>query len=170
MIKVQHNFLDYINNIHEHIKSLEYFDCEEYYQHMEGPHTWPGKRTLCFSKVYPMLYLHIRSAIKRILVPDIDSYSDIIILSAVKNAEDQKSDWIHKDFGETILIYTGKTDLNSGTDFFAEKSDEPILSCKYVKNTALYFNGDIRHQGVNCYGTNMEDSRYTINCFLHKTL
>jgi len=167
MIKVYYNFLDYINYVHEHILNLNYYSCKEYHDHIEGPHTWPGKRSLCFSKSYPMLYLYVRSNLKKI-IQDIDDYNYVTILSAYRSAKDNDEDWIHKDQGETVLIYTGTTNLNSGTSFYSENSNDEILSCKYVRNTALYFVGDIRHKASNSFGNKKENSRYTINCFLKK--
>ena len=82
--------------------------------------------------------------------------------------EDDEKDWIHKDQSfASILIYLSETNLLSGTCLYDE-SKNITNTINFVQNRAFLFNGKTNHMALNNHGTDINNGRLTLNCFIYK--
>ena len=63
------------------------------------------------------------------------------------------------------MVYLSKTNLSSGTVLY-DQNKQPTTTIGFVQNRALLFNANIWHRSLNNHGSNIDDGRLTLNCFL----
>ena len=170
MITIRYDFIPYINQVYSFCKKrVTLYKVEEHPEHKdpETKSTWPGKRSLNLSEEEPFLYLQLMNLVENKFNLVFSNYKSLDAYIHLRLEEDDAEDWIHTDTGDTILIYLSPTNLSSGTSFYSDDEQE-ISAVKFVQNTALFFNGQIKHKSVSNYGENLEDGRMTINIFCNK--
>jgi hypothetical protein len=166
-IKIIYNFFDFSNLIYENCKKLNFYTLEEMHKIIPGTYDWPGKRTLPFETENPFLHLHILSYLKLNGI-DVDDYKKINTYAHIRLAEDEEKDWIHRDNCDTALIYLSNTNLDSGTQFFADDQENKISEANFVQNTCVYFEKGLYHTSFGNHGHTIEDARMTLNIFMFK--
>ena len=83
--------------------------------------------------------------------------------------EDDKKDFVHTDdpYLFTLMIYLSETNLKSGTGLFDTiTSKKPNTIVDFVQNRAFLFNSKIPHKSLHNYGSNINNGRLTLNCFI----
>ena len=166
-IKIIYNFFDFPNLIYENCKKLNFYTPEEMVKVSGFSGSWAGKRTLPLETESPFLHLHILSYLKLNGI-DVDKYKKIFTHAHTRLAEDEEKDWIHKDNSNTALIYLSNTNLNSGTQFFADDLENEISKANFVQNTCVYFEKGLYHTSFGNHGYSIEDARMTLNIFMFK--
>ena len=170
MITIRYDFIPYINQVYSFCKKrVSLYKVEEHPEHKdpETDSTWPGKRSLNLSEEEPFLYLQLMNLIENKFNLVFSNYKSIDAYIHLRLKEDDTKDWIHIDPTDTILIYLSPTNLSSGTSCYSD-DDKEIAAIKFVQNSALFFNGQIKHKSLSNYGENLEDGRMTINIFCKK--
>ena len=170
MIDIRYNFIPYIDQVYSLCKNkISLFKVEDHpeLKNQETTDSWPGKRSLNLSEVEPFLYLHLMHLIKNNFNLVFSNYSSMDAYVHLRLKDDDAADWIHTDTGDTMLIYLSPTNLSSGTSFYSDDEKE-ITTVKFVQNSVLFFNGQIKHKSISNYGENSEDGRMTINIFCKK--
>ena len=170
---VVENFFDNLNIIEEELKKIPLYNLEEMQSLIKAGDDktgqWPGRRSLCLNEASPFLFNLIvkekKEKFKNIFANSKWSISSHIHL---RLKSDDKNDWIHRDVWDYGMLIYLNNNLQSGTNFYPDDSDEPNMVVKCVKNRAILFNGDIRHRSMKNFGNNIEDGRLTINLFLKK--
>lgn len=169
MINIRYNFIPYINQVYNLCKNkIPLFEVKDHPElkdnEMMKTISWPGKRSLNLSEAEPFLYLQLMHLIENQFNLVLSNYSSIDAYIHLRLKEDDAEDWIHTDPGDTILIYLSPTNLSSGTSFYSDDEQE-ITTVKFVQNSAVFFNGQIKHKSLSNYGENLEDGRITVNIF-----
>ena len=170
MIDIRYDFIPYIDQVYSSCKNkISLFKVEDHSElnNQETTDSWPGKRSLNLSEVEPFLYLQLMHLIESKFNLVLSNYKSIDAYIHLRLKEDDTKDWIHIDPTDTILIYLSPTNLFSGTSFYSD-DDKEIAAIKFVQNSAIFFNGQIKHKSVSNYGENLEDGRMTINIFCNK--
>jgi|TARA_E500000318_G_scaffold17525_1_gene17783 hypothetical protein len=166
-IKIIYNFFNFPNLIYENCKKLNFYTFQEMNKIIPINGDWPGKRTLPFETENYFLHLHILSYLKLNGI-DVDKYNEIYTHAHIRLAEDEEKDWIHRDDGDTALIYLSNTNLDSGTQFFADDKEHKIAKANFVQNTCVYFEKGLYHTSFGNHGHTIEDARMTLNIFMFK--
>jgi hypothetical protein len=170
MINVRYNFIPNVSQIYNLCKNkIPLYKVEDHPGHQDNKTTdsWPGTRSLDLAESEPFFYLNLMDLIKNKFNIVYSNYVSIDAFVHLRLKNDDHKDWIHTDQTDTILIYLSPTNLLSGTSFFSDDEQE-ISNVKFVQNSAVYFDGQIRHKSISNYGDNIDDGRMTINIFCHK--
>ena len=146
------NFFDNFRLIENKFKDARLYSLSEYNKKFKKEkkfyESWPGKRSSPLVNYNPFLY-------------------NLIMKELFK--KDDNLDWIHTDSGEgythTLMVYLSKTNLSSGTVLY-DQNKQPTTTIGFVQNRALLFNANIWHRSLNNHGSNIDDGRLTLNCFL----
>lgn len=167
--KTIYNFFDplYVDSIYNECKKLKFYSLEEYEQKFGSIGTWPGQRTEPFIRSNPIFYSYLASILKN---HDIyfENYREAFAACHIRYAEDEKKDFIHKDDADTVIIYLSRTNLESGTKFYADDLKSEISCSRFVQNSAVFFKQGMAHGSFGNHGNNIDNVRMTINIFLHK--
>tara|TARA_X000001036_G_C20690132_1_gene809089 strand:- start:197 stop:736 length:540 start_codon:yes stop_codon:yes gene_type:complete len=175
MIYIIDNFLDKksFNLINQEIKQMDFFD-KDNDVNIANDADYPGVRTEDWSVKYPLIDNYVIRLLERSGSPFTQGSWVQNQYAYLKLAKDEKNEYKHTDpYDWAYLIYMSKTNLNSGTKFFAtldkEKKFKPlegeIASASFVQNRLVMFNSNIVHRSWGDYGTNFANGRLTINGF-----
>jgi hypothetical protein len=164
-ILVVDNFFDNFRDIEKAFYQHEFFSKENYpADKNEFQGNWPGFRTQLLNKCNPFLdQLFIQTFLKKIDYNNTRFWVSSYLHSRWKDMKD----WIHKDDVKSQfsgLVYLSPTNLESGTRFYDDKENE-IADIKFVQNRFVFFNGNYNHMSIGNHGTNIENSRLTLNAF-----
>jgi hypothetical protein len=168
MIKIVDNFLDFPFEYYQLCKKLNFYNMDDFKEVTGDSNHYPGLRTNFLHKEYPFLYYAILSQIKNKLVP-IKNYISIKSHAQLRLDVDSSKDWIHKDYGDTVLIYLSNTNLNSGTAIYETNNGNDFRETamiKYVQNRAVFFSEGTFHQAINSHGKDINDGRLTLTFFM----
>ena len=172
-INVEYNFLPNIDkfyNLCKEIPLYSYFEHPHINPEEERKHSiWPGMRSCSLNNEEKFLELFMTElAINKFKI-NMEKYHEIASFIHVRFDEDNKTDFVHQDWGsDSLILYLSPTNLNSGTSFYADDKKTLITDISFVQNTAIFFNGSIYHGSKNNFGTDIEDGRMTMNMFFHK--
>ena len=171
MIVVKDNFFDNFKSIEKYFKEIPLYSGTEWSKKFQKGNKvyWPGSRSQHLYDTNPFLWGLIAKEIK-------EKYSHIInwppeILDAythLRLGEDDEKDSIHQDQDTrfTLMVYLSDTNLQSGTCFYQKTSHEPTTTVNFVKNTSVLFSGNLYHASKHNYGTDINNGRLTLNCFI----
>ena len=177
MIIVKDNFFENFDTIEKYFKDIPLYSGNEWNKKFggnSGGGYWPGSRSQHLYETNPFLWALIAKEIK-------EKYSDIIswppeIIDAYTHLrlnEDNEKDFPHQDLDTryTLMVYLSDTNLQSGTCFYQKVNQEyldhePITTVNFVKNMAVLFSGSLYHKSKRNYGTNINNGRLTLNCFI----
>lgn len=163
------NFFDNFHILENHFKKIPLTSFEEYPKTIKNNATWPGKRSMPILEINPFLW--------QLIVKELMNKSQnqkllngnwrMEAVAHLRLEEDNTKDWMHKDPDDiTMIIFLGKTNLNSGLHIYNEKQEETEY-VKYIQNRAVLFNGRSYHKPGNSYGDSVENGRLTLNCFIN---
>ena len=177
MIIVKDNFFENFDTIEKYFKDIPLYSGNEWNKKFggnSGGGYWPGSRSQHLYEANPFLWALIAKEIK-------EKYSDIIswppeIIDAYTHLrlnEDNEKDFPHQDLDTryTLMVYLSDTNLQSGTCFYQKAgpdtvNSEPITTVNFVKNMSVLFSGNLYHKSKHNYGTDVENGRLTLNCFI----
>jgi hypothetical protein len=175
MIKIIDNFLDFSQDYYRLCKKLKYYNKDEFLKQTGKVNNFPGYRTNFLDKDYPFLYYSILANIKNKFEIDLDKYKRIDGHAQMRL--DDSKDWIHGDFGDTVIIYLSPTNEKSGTAFYEMIGDDgkefiyrQTAMVNFIHNRGLFFTEGTNHKAINSHGTNPENARLTLTYFLHYKL
>jgi len=163
------NFFDNFGALENNFKKIPLLSFEEYPKTILNSATWPGKRSMPLFDVNPFLcQLTIKELMQK--SQSLDLQNGTWAINAVLHLrleEDNVKDFIHTDPDDlTIIIFLGKTNLNSGIHIYNEQKEETEY-IRYIQNRAVIFNSKSYHKAGTSYGNNVEDGRLTMNCFIN---
>lgn len=172
MIKIEDNFLEFSNQYYELSKKLKYYNKEDFEKITGKFNNFPGYRTNYLDKDYPFLYYSILGSIKNKFELDLKKYERICGHAQMRF--DNSEDWIHRDFGDTIIIYLSPTNEKSGTAFYETIGDDgkefkyrQTAMINFIHNRAIFFTEGTQHMAINNHGDNINNGRITLTYFLH---
>jgi len=171
------NFFDNFEALENNFKKIPLLSFEEYPKTIlnnntspgTGKTTWPGKRSMPLFEVNPFLcQLTIKELQQKSQSRDLENRRwNINSVLHLRLKEDNVKDFIHTDPDDlTIIIFLGKTNLDSGIHIYNEQKEETEY-IKYIQNRAVIFNSKSYHKAGTCYGNNVENGRLTMNCFIN---
>jgi translation initiation factor IF-1 len=173
MIKIVDDFLDFSQNYYELCKKLKYYNGDEFLKKTGTFNNFPGYRTNFLDIDYPFLYYAVLANIKNKFELDLDSYRRISGHAQMRL--DNSKDWIHRDWGDTVLVYLSPTNEKSGTAFYEIIGDDgkdfiyrQTAMVNFIHNRGVFFTEGTQHMAINTHGTSPEDARLTLTYFLHK--
>ena len=150
MIDVRYNFIPDVDQIYNLCKNkISLYKVKDHPGHQNDITTdsWPGTRSLLLQESEPFFYLHLMHLIKKKFNLVFSNYVSIDAFIHLRLKDDNYKDWIHVDKTDTILVYISPTNLLSGTSFYSDDEQE-IASVKFVQNSAVFFNGQIKHKSI----------------------
>jgi len=176
MINVNDNFFENFKTIEKHFKKIPLYSGTEWGTKFQKGNNvyWPGSRSQSLYETNPFLWNLIAKEIK-------EKYSHVIgwppkIIDAythLRLSGDDEKDSPHQDLDSrfTLMVYLSDTNLESGTCFYHNIDDEyvvaePMNTVNFIKNTSVLFSGDLYHKSKYNYGTDIENGRLTLNCFI----
>jgi|TARA_R100001224_G_scaffold113076_1_gene97272 translation initiation factor IF-1 len=171
MIKIIDNFLDFNQEYYRLCKTLQYYNPDDFEKLTKERNEYPGVRTDFLDRKYPFLFYSVLGYIKNKFDIDLKNYDRIRAHAQLRLSKHAAEDWIHRDWGDTILIYLSPTNLKSGTAFYrkiGEDKYEETGIARYVQNRAVFFSNGTFHMAINNHGNNIEDGRLTLTYFLTK--
>ena len=171
MIKVIDNFLDFHEEYYDLCKKLQYYNSKDFESVTKEKNNYPGYRTNFLDKQYPFLYYSILSNIKNKFDLDLNQYKRIRAHAQIRLGVNADEDWVHRDWGDTILIYLSPTNLESGTAIYRETAQQEYQETamiRYIQNRAVFFTDGTLHMAKNNHGENIHDGRLTLTYFLTK--
>lgn len=162
------NFFEQFKFIEFEFKRIQRFDKDMFNLIFKENQNWPGSRSEFLLNKQPFLFNLFLKEFKKF---NFDlSFYDVSLYTHLRLAKDNVKDWIHSDddSGEyTCLVYLSETNLDSGTYFYSK--DKKIVSdIKFVQNRAILFDSRYLHSAYGHYGSDVNDGRLTLNCFLKK--
>jgi hypothetical protein len=163
------NLFDNFEALENSFKKVPLMSFEEYPKTISNTATWPGKRSMPLFEVNPFLcQLVIKELQQKSQNRDLENRTwNINSVLHLRLKEDNEKDWIHTDPDDlTIIIFLGKTNLDSGIHIYNEQKEETEY-IKYIQNRAVIFNSKSYHKAGASYGNNVEDGRLTMNCFIN---
>ena len=163
MIKIVDNFLDFPEEYYELCKGLKYYNQEDFKKVTGVYNNFPGLRTNYLHIDYPFLYYSVLAYIKNKFELNLNPYQNISAHAQMRF--DDSEDWIHTDFGHTVIIYLSPTNLQSGTGFYNVDNKQTAM-INFVQNRGLFFTHGTIHQAENNHGIDKENGRLTLTYFL----
>ena len=165
-LKTSFSFLPYADLTYKLCRNIPLFDYKNHpdSEGADNNYFWPGVRSDKLIKASPFLYLNLLNQAEINLGLDKSLYNDIDAYISVRYDTDNDKDFIHKDSCDTIIIYLSPTNLQSGTTLYTE-DDNVLVDVSFKQNTAIYFDGDIKHKSKLNFGDNIDNGRMTINIF-----
>ena len=167
MLKIQvfDNFFDNFNNMEKDFKSIKLYPLEEFNKKNNTNDTWPGFRSDALDKSNPFLFnLFIKEFKQKF---NFKRSFNLSLYMHLRLAEHTEQDFIHIDLCNLGTIVYLQTNLESGTNFYNDDSDEVNMKIQMVKNRCILFDSKIRHKSQLNFGKNIEDGRLTLNGFIH---
>ena len=171
MIKIIDDFLDFPQEYYKLCKNLQFYKPDDFEKLTKERNNYPGLRTDFLDKKYPFLYYSILSYIKNKFKLNINKYDRIRAHAQLRLKENASEDWIHRDWGDTVLIYLSPTNLHSGTAFYKQVGEDNYQETgmiKYLQNRAVFFTDGTLHMAINSHGKDIDDGRLTLTYFLTK--
>jgi len=166
-IKVKYDFFYFYDNIYHACKEVPIFYQKDHPAY-NTPETrkikFPGQRSLLFNEINPLFHVSLISEASKVFNVDPNNFSEVESSLHLRLDSDDEEDFIHQDTAHTLLIYLSPTNLNSGTTFY-DHEDREIARVSFVQNTAVFFDGSIRHKSLRNFGDNIDNGRLTINIF-----
>jgi|TARA_R100000482_G_scaffold121676_1_gene68145 hypothetical protein len=173
MIKIVDNFLDFPEEYYRLCKELKFYNKEDFVKVTNYENNFPGLRTNYLDKDYPFLYYSVLAYIKHKFELDLSVYKRICGHGQIR-FNDSK-DWIHKDIGDTVIIYLSPTNDKSGTAFYDIVGDDgkewvykQTAMVNFINNRGIFFTHGTWHQAINNHGVDKEDGRLTLTYFLQR--
>ena len=167
------NFFDNFQNIQEHFKKIPLYNHTKYHKKLgkEQGSKWPGKRSLPLNTEQPFLFNLIMNEMFVKFHNCFENGRKIKMAASVnlRLNKDDKKDFVHTDdpYLFTLMIYLSETNLKSGTGLFDTiTSKKPNTIVDFVQNRAFLFNSKIPHKSLHNYGSNINNGRLTLNCFI----
>ena len=164
------NFFNNFENIKDSFKKFELFNNKEFNEKFNERDEWPGLRSRALHIENPFLFNLILKEIFEKIGSQYFYNKKITVKSYVhlRLNEDNKKDWIHTDpCYATLMVYLSNTNLKSGTCLYNENK-ELTNTVNFVQNRAFLFNGKTNHMALNNHGTDINNGRLTLNCFIYK--
>ncbi len=160
------NFLPYIDLTYNLCKNIKLYDHASHPDSVgaDQSYGWPGQRSDNLIKESPFLYLLVLHQAENKLGLIKKNYSDISGYIHVRDDKDNKNDSIHKDGCHTLILFLSETNYKSGTTLYSEK-DIPLADISFQQNTAIFFDGNIKHKSKLNYGDTIDNARMTVNFF-----
>jgi len=177
MIDIKYDFFENFKTIENHFKKIPLYSGTEWgTKFQEGNKVyWPGSRSQHLAETNPFLWNLIAKELK-------EKYSHVMMgwqpnfmdaYTHLRLSGDDEKDSPHQDLESrfTLMVYLSDTNLESGTCFYHKIDDEHVASeptntVNFIKNTSVLFSGDLYHKSKHNYGTDVENGRLTLNCFI----
>ena len=166
LLRQVENFFPNLDRILPEIKKVQMYNQEAHQAKFKIRATWPGYRSAHLSHENIFLYEFVNNLLyqHKLLEPGTWEIHSFVHL---RLDVDKDKDWIHKDMQDDLaaLIYLSETNFDSGTYLFDE-NEKLINNIVAVKNRAVIYSAKYNHMGYGHFGTNINDGRLTINCFI----
>jgi hypothetical protein len=160
------NFFDNFENIKDSFKNIKMYDNEEYNKHFENNGKWPGFRSQDLYDSNKFLWNLIVKEFEQKFNNPLRGQKYWFKCYTHLRLENM-DDWIHTDPNyATLMVYLSNTNLKSGTCLYNENK-ELTTTVNFVQNRAFLCNGKTNHMSLNNHGTDINNGRLTLNCFIY---
>jgi Rps23 Pro-64 3,4-dihydroxylase Tpa1-like proline 4-hydroxylase len=163
---VADDFFSDFERIENEFKKIKLHNIENFNKLSGDKQNWPGLRSLRLDQESPFLFnLTVKELNEKLQFGKLmgNKKFNFFLHTHLRLNEDQ--DWIHKDHSYCSIIVYLNTNLDSGTAFFHEETNEPNMIVNAVKNRCILFDSSVRHKSLKNYGNDLNDGRLTLNGF-----
>ena len=163
---VADDFFSDFERIENEFKKIKLHNTESFNKLSNDNQKWPGLRSLNLNQESPFLYnLTLKEINEKLKFGKLMANKQFNFYLHTHLRLNQDEDWIHKDYSYCSMIVYLSTNLDSGTAFYDEKTNEPNMIVNAVKNRCILFDSSVRHKSLKNYGNDLNDGRLTLNGF-----
>ena len=167
---VQENFLPYPDIIRAWALQQEFIDADETVRRTGLPNTWPGLRSAALNELNKEFADIVLGRISHLAQYHFGVPSNLHIRSAFQlTRADDGNSWIHQDHDVDVaaLVYLSpNAPKNSGTILYTPPPHEEVDVIGNVYNRLIMYRSDTYHKSNQYFGSNIDDGRLTLVCFV----